>query len=82
MHPFCRTRRPIGVGCISLLHDDERLVSKRNSDDASAEKLNMKVSLKQGDKDQNLRNENAEVLVLLRYRFATANVDRVTLEMI
>lgn len=29
--------RLIGVGSISLLYDDERLVSKRNSDDASAE---------------------------------------------
>lgn len=40
---MCRSpiERLIGVGSISLLH--ERLVSKRNSDDASVEKLNMKV---------------------------------------
>ena len=49
---LCRSpiERLIGVGSISLLH--ERLVSKRNSNDALVEKLNMKVSLKQGDKDQ------------------------------
>lgn len=49
---MCRSpiERLIGVGSISLLH--ERLVSKRNSDDASVEKVDMKVSLKQGDKDQ------------------------------
>ena len=49
---MCRSPidRLIGVGFIPLLH--ERLVSNRNSDDASVEKLNMKVSLKQDDKDQ------------------------------